>query len=220
MVNEHVLVVPRTAILPPVGKAFLGISDDDLENRMQAIQTHGFFMDRATAEEDELFKQIIPYFIFHSNDRLFVMERSANANEKRLASKVTLGIGGHVRQEDLVDQHNDLFSWGLREFCEEVSYSGLLHGELLGFINDDTNAVGRVHMGAVFLIHGDSDQIAIRSELASGVLMDFDSCIALNDRMESWSALVVKFLMQRRQEFGSLHMSAAGTSKLVTRVQI
>ncbi len=206
---EDVLVVPRSMILPPVGEAFLGISGEDSDLLYACIKQHSCFMDRASAENDERYKQIIPYFVFHIYNKLFVMQRSNNANEKRLAGKLTLGIGGHVRAED-IQQEGSLFDWGLREFSEEVAYAGSLRGELLGFINDDTNAVGRVHLGAVFLLHGDSQEIAIRSELVSGTLIEFPECLLKKEAMESWSSLVCDALAIRFTELGTLAPVSSG----------
>jgi len=219
VINENVLVVSRQEILPPIGKAFYGISAEALSPIMDAISKHGFFMDRATAEHDERFKQIIPYFIFHTDEKLFLMQRAASANETRLASKMTLGIGGHIRSEDTKSTPT-IFEWGLREFREEVCYAGILDGELLGFINDDTNAVGRVHMGVVFLVHGDSADISIRSELASGELMNFAQCCSCMSEMESWSSLVMEHLIQRRAKYGSIAGNRSSEICSITRVQI
>lgn len=219
MIKEKVLVVPRDRVLAPIGAAFFGISNQDLAVIETAISIEGFFMERALAEEDEHFKQIIPYFVYHYKNRLFLMQRSSSANEKRLASKLTLGIGGHIRSED-TQNTTSLFEWGLREFREEVEFTGLLQGELLGFINDDTNAVGRVHLGAVFLVHGDSANIAIRSELVAGNLMLFDECKEKLNQMESWSALVIKHLEHRFQEQGTLSGTLTEQCAGFTRAQI
>ncbi len=219
VLNEQVLVVPRQKILPPAGEAFYGVSAGALADIMSAIAAHGFFMDRSLAESDEQFKQIIPYFVFHKDEKLFLMQRAAAANEARLASKLTLGIGGHIRAEDLT-KSNAVFEWGLREFCEEVCYHGSLQAELLGFINDDTNAVGRVHLGVVYLVHGDSDDIAIRTELAAGELVEFSACQSQLERMESWSSLVMQRLSERRLQYGTLAFIPACGSAQLTRVQI
>jgi predicted NUDIX family phosphoesterase len=161
----------------------------------QLIRAHGTFGQRARMEEDETYKQIIPYFVFTHNDELFLMQRSGSANESRLSSKYTLGIGGHVRNEDL---EGTIAQWGKREFHEEVNYAGAVSITPLGILNDDSNAVGRVHLGVVYLLHGDTGDISIRSELQNGRMASLTDCTAVYDRMERWSQLVFDTLKQAR----------------------
>ena len=126
------------------------------------------------------------------NDRYFVMQRKASASEQRLASKLSLGIGGHMRQEDM--QGTTLFDWAQREFHEEVSYSGTLTITPLGILNDDTNDVGKVHLGIVLIAQGDNDAIMIKSEHKSGQLMTKQECQEQCLKMESWSQLIIEKL--------------------------
>lgn len=187
---EDILVVPRSALLEKE-LLFQGFTQELQAGNVTAVERlvrmHAQFEPRAQMEEDEQYKQIIPYFVFAHNKKLFLMQRSGSANESRLASKYTLGIGGHVRNEDL---QGTIVDWGMREFHEEVCYSGAISVRPLGILNDDSNAVGRVHLGVVYLLEGDCDDIAIKSELQSGRLASLEECAKLYDRMEGWSQLV------------------------------
>jgi predicted NUDIX family phosphoesterase len=130
------------------------------------------------------------------------MQRKSDASEARLSNKLTLGIGGHIRQEDMSysakaskdKQENPLFAWATREFHEEVEYAGNLTVKPLGIINDDSNDVGKVHIGFAFLLSGDSSTINIKSELKNGTLVSLSECIAQRECMESWSQFVVDAL--------------------------
>ena len=124
------------------------------------------------------------------------MQRRANASEKRLQNKYSLGIGGHIRQEDM--QKKSIFTWAQREFHEEVDYQGNFAIKPLGILNDDSNAVGKVHLGFVLLLYGDSDNISIKSELKSGKLVSLAACITSVNSMESWSELVLNHLKNNR----------------------
>ena len=138
-------------------------------------------------EQDATYKQIIPYMIFEYADSYFLMERKSTASETRLQSKLSLGIGGHIRQEDMAG--GTVFDWANREFHEEVSYKGNLEIEHLGVLNDDSNSVGQVHLGFILLLHGDSPDIAIRSEHKQGILVSCEQADSYIDRMESWSEI-------------------------------
>src|SRR5690606_7557172 len=104
---------------------------------------------RSLMEQDQRYKQIIPYLVFTHENKYFVMQRTSTTTEQRLKNKYSLGIGGHIRQEDM--NGNSIFEWAEREFHEEVSYHGNLEIIPLGVLNDDTNDVGKVHIGFVFL---------------------------------------------------------------------
>ena len=62
------------------------------------------------------YKQIIPYMIFEYADNYFLMERKSTASEQRLKSKLSLGIGGHIRQEDL--DGGTIFDWASENFMK------------------------------------------------------------------------------------------------------
>ena len=125
------------------------------------------------------------------------MQRRSDSSETRLQNKYTIGIGGHIRQEDI--KSNDIFDWANREFHEEVIYDEAMTIEPVGILNDDTNDVGKVHIGFVFLIHGHSNSIAIRSELKSGSMMDLETCMALKPRFETWSQIALQHLIDNNK---------------------
>lgn len=189
--DELILVVPRTDIFAHT-QAWHGLQEVDFAHYLQIIDNKKEFLPRSIMETDPSYKQIIPYLVYAHGDKYFLMQRKSDASESRLRNKLTLGIGGHIRQEDMND--TNLFSWALREFHEEVDYKGNLNVKPLGILNDDSNDVGKVHIGFVLLLEGDSPDISIKSELKSGVLVSLDECYAQRDMMESWSQFVVDFL--------------------------
>jgi predicted NUDIX family phosphoesterase len=128
------------------------------------------------------------------------MQRKKDASEQRLQSKYSLGIGGHMRYEDL-QEGPDLFSWAKREFEEEVAYEGTIEIAPLGVLNDDSNDVGKVHLGLVLMVIGDSDKIKVKSELASGTLMNLSECLDHVPKMETWSQMVLMTLLKEGIRF-------------------
>lgn len=191
--NEKILVVQRQHFFgtqPP----FLGFQPlTDFSSIQSIVTKHQEFHWRATMEENPTYKQIIPYLVFEHNNTYFLMRRKETASEQRLKNKYSLGIGGHIRQEDL--NSNNIIDWAQREFQEEVSYQGNLTTTPLGLINDDSDAVGQVHIGFVFLLRGDSPQIAIRAEHKEGRLVSLEDCKMMYDDLESWSKFVCDYLI-------------------------
>ena len=189
--DELILVVAREHLFAEID-AWHGLQEVDFDHYMHIINDKKEFLPRSIMETDQHYKQIIPYLIFTHNDKYFLMQRKSDASEARLRNKLTLGIGGHIRQEDMVD--DSLFSWALREFHEEVNYQGAVKVKPLGILNDDSNDVGKVHIGFIFLLEGDSSDISIKSELKSGALVSLADCYAQRESMESWSQFVIDFL--------------------------
>ncbi len=189
--TEEILVVKRSVLFPQT--AWQGIKTVDFATLLPLIARNQEFHPRFLMETDPTYKQVIPYLIFTHAGRYFLMQRHKQASEVRLQSKLSLGIGGHIRKEDMTNTSN-IFEWAAREFHEEVNYAGTLEIEPIGILNDDSNDVGKVHVGFVLLLHGDSDEISIRSELQSGELVSLTECLEKKDRMETWSQMVLDWL--------------------------
>ena len=193
---ENILVVPtNTLFFEGVWQGLRGVDELNLATYLHIIQNQCLFLSRPEMEENPAYKQIIPYLIFKYQDKYFLMQRASKASESRLRSKFSLGIGGHIRQEDM--QGSSIFEWARREFAEEVTYSGNLDVQMLGILNDDSNAVGQVHVGLVMLLTGDSAQISVNEELKSGELLTIAECALFEDQMENWSKVVFNYLKNK-----------------------
>lgn len=189
--KEDVLVVPRKFIFAKK-TSWHGISTEAFDSCIEATNEHKCFIPREIAETDPAYKQIIPYMVFQFEDKYFVMQRKKSAGEQRLASKYSVGIGGHIRKEDMTD--DSIYTWAKREFEEEVNYSGSLEIKNLGVLNDDTTEVGKVHLGLLLLLKGDNGNISIKDEHKSGKLMTLEECKAMFGSFETWSQFALETL--------------------------
>lgn len=190
--DENILVVKREILLQ---HTWHGLNTTNIPIAVATITHNQEFLPRSLMEQDPTYKQIIPYVIFRFEDRYFVMQRKSSASEQRLKNKFSLGIGGHVRQEDVIGK--EIIDWAEREFHEEINYSGSLDLEPIGFLNDDSNAVGEVHLGFVIIAHGNTENISIKSELKSGYLMTRKEIEQLYPQLESWSQIVFNYLKNK-----------------------
>ena len=189
--QESILVVQREDIC--TSALWTGYQKSDFSQELITIKNKAIFMPRDIAEESPKYKQIIPYLIFKYQDSYFLMQRKKSTTEQRLALKYTLGIGGHLREEDLAGV--TIFDWALREFYEEVNYTGSMTTTALGIINDDATDVGKVHIGFAFLLEGNSPDISIKSELKSGNLVSLhDLKTIYYDSLETWSQIAYQLL--------------------------
>ena len=103
--QETILVVKREHLFQ--NGAWNGLRVEDFSDYLTIITTQKEFLPRYEMEENPAYKQIIPYLVFMHEGKLFVMQRTSTASEVRLQNKYTIGIGGHIREEDM--QHADLF---------------------------------------------------------------------------------------------------------------
>ena len=96
---EHVLVVP-TLLFHEIGY-FQGFSSNP-EPYLKTLldPTYISYRRRDQVEEDPSFKQLIPYCIFRFKNVVFHYTRSKLQGEKRLHSKRSIGIGGHISSID------------------------------------------------------------------------------------------------------------------------
>ena len=189
VINDESILVIKSSEL----KLWQGLKTDSCDTLLNLINAKKEFHWRSIMETDENYKQVIPYLIFQFQDLFFVMQRKETASEQRLKNKLSIGIGGHIRKEDISSK--SLFDWARREFAEEINYDGKFETELIGALNDDSNSVGKVHLGIVFLLKGDSDKIKVRSELKSGYLVKKEDLETLVPKMETWSKIVSQYLI-------------------------
>lgn len=187
--DEQILVVPRERLLP---ESLHGFTTDGAAAYLHRVRVYATFRGRGEVEQDPSMKQIIPYLIVRHEGRLFLFQRSATGGEVRLHRKYSIGLGGHINLAD-VQEAADFVDAGLRrELDEELVIEGGWRARLVGVLNDDTNAVGRVHFGLVHVIEVDSPRIAVReSATLSGRLTVLADVRRLYDRMETWSQLIL-----------------------------
>ncbi len=189
--DERILVVRREILFAHAG-AWQGLNTSSFDELLPLIKAHQEFHPRSLMETDPTYKQIIPYLVFTHKNKYFLMQRRDQASEQRLKNKYSLGIGGHIREEDITS--TDIMGWAKREFHEEVHYEDTYTVKPLGILNDDSNPVGQVHIGFVLLIEGSTDTISIASELKSGHLYTLEECETFYPQMEAWSQVVFETL--------------------------
>lgn len=187
--DELIFVVPRDRLLvEPVH----GFERAALEGYLMRIRAHGVFKPRATVEQDVTFKQVIPYLIVRHRDRLFLFRRSGAGGEARLHGMFSIGVGGHINRADVVGAHDPVAVGLRRELEEELVIPGTWSARLVGVLNDDTDPAGLVHFGLVHVVDVDSPEVAIReSEVLTGGLTSWPEVLAVRDRMETWSQLIL-----------------------------
>lgn len=194
--GEQVLVVPR-ATFDQLG-AFQGISLD-AESYLTTFLSSGKaqFIDRELAEDSPEYKQLIAYAIFRCKGKILAYARTSKGGESRLHNKLSVGIGGHINPIDGIADSLDTYLAGVeREIREEVCINGASVQKLFAIINDDSNDVGRVHLGIVHLFEVENEDVRSNEDALSD--MKFYSLEELrgklHERLETWSSICVDAL--------------------------
>lgn len=195
--NERVLVIPRP-LFDSLG-AFEGLTTE-VDRYLPAFLNpeNNYFLARDDAEEDPGHKQIIPYALFHCNGRLLHYVRGGKSGEKRLADKGSLGIGGHINSEDAAQAslEKDTYLTGVdREMNEELLFNTAYRQRIVALINDDSNDVGKVHIGVVHLFDLDSEEVAANEAPITGLeFLSREDLELRRDKLETWSTICLDHL--------------------------
>ena len=197
--DENVLVISRE-LFDQLG-AFQGISLEPEKYLPSMLDPeNNYFLQRDLAEDDPGHKQIIPYAIFRHGDKFLHYVRGGGSGERRLASKGSIGIGGHINDVDYAASSldKDTYTNGVdREIDEELNISGDHTQEIHGLINDDSNEVGQVHLGVVHLFTLESNQVtAGEDNIVDLQFLSLEELEAKHDELETWSQICVQGLRQ------------------------
>ena len=197
--DENVLVV-RRSLFDELG-SFHGLNFE-LGKYLRALLSRGnnFFLPRAQAESDPTHKQIIPYALIAHGDTVLHYVRGKKAGEQRLVAKGSIGIGGHMNQED-----ESLFNYAIdeaayragveREVEEEIRIDSPFEDRIVALLNDDTTEVGRVHLGIVHVFRLAEPKVQKREAMITNLaFLHREELLALRDNLETWSQLCVDSL--------------------------
>ncbi len=156
------------------------------------------FVDRTAAEKDESYKQLIPYVILKHGSSIFTYVRGKTGSEKRLKALRSIGIGGHIEPVDdgLFVGGADIYKVGAdREVEEAVRVDCGYRDEIAGLINDDSNEVGRVHLGIVHIRDLDAPAVHKREkQITQAGFMEITELRARENELETWSRIALEIL--------------------------
>ncbi len=200
--QEQILVVQRK-VFDEVG-AFHGLNFD-VARYLDRLFAPGVprFLPRPQAEQDPTHKQLIPYVIMTCAGRYLTYVRGKRAGETRLVGNRSIGIGGHINP---ADEAMPLFRSDFREayraavereVSEEIDVETTHTDHVVALLNDDSNAVGRVHLGIVHCWVLDAPSVTRREQMITQMeFMTAADLRAVRDQMETWSQLCLDSLDQ------------------------
>ena len=197
--GEEILVISRQ-LFDELG-SFQGIKTD-VDGYLQAIldPANNFFMDRGKAEDDPSFKQIIPYALFHHDGKYLHYTRGKSGGESRLHAQGSVGVGGHINP---VDERADplgkaTYLAGVeREIDEELNITGGHQNRIVGLLNDDSNDVGKVHLGVVHIFDLESEDVTSAEDALANLAFQSSEDLTgkFHGALETWSRFCVDELI-------------------------
>lgn len=198
--DEQIIVVPRKVLFNDEKNAFNGflhknnIKGKDIFNALSEYEVKR----RGDMEEDSTFKQLISYCLLENEKgEILVYERLSGGGEERLHGQSSIGVGGHMNDVMGADFINEVLRVNAqRELEEEVGLAkeDSQNMEYLGFINDDNNEVGKVHMGIVFKITVSTTDVEAKETDTLRIKWVEKGSIKSYDDFETWSALILQDL--------------------------
>jgi predicted NUDIX family phosphoesterase len=154
------------------------------------------YRNRSEAEQDKRYKQLIPYVLIFHTGKILRYRRGRGGQETRLHGLYSVGIGGHISDED-----HGLFTSAMgyqeglrRELMEEVALDA---GKevAVAVINDDSTDVGAVHFGVVHVVEATDEAIAGgRSGIVGPEFVPVAQALADPAAYESWSRFCLEKL--------------------------
>ena len=191
------LVVPTAGIKPLLSGSFCSTH---IAKSLEYILANFSFRSRAVVEEDPSFKQIIPYVVVRHNSSFLLTRRTSRQTESRLHGKYSMGIGGHINDAERCANGQHIIHAGLeRELAEEIQLLGHRRSlDCVGLISDDSTAVGRVHLGLVYLLETDTPDYTVQEpELMTVEWATVELLRQRFPQMETWSQLVFEHVVER-----------------------
>lgn len=197
--EEQVLVVERK-VLEQVGM-FHGLTFN-VDRYLHKLFVPGVprFMPRSQAEVDPAYKQLIPYVLMTYDGKYLSYVRGRRAGETRLVGHRSIGIGGHINPSDDMPLFNANFYETYltaveREVEEEVSVETSHTDRVVALLNDESNEVGRVHLGIVHYWILDAPKVSKREQMITQMsFMTPAELQEVRDTLETWSGLCLSQL--------------------------
>lgn len=194
--DERVLVVPRSDLFGGED-CEQGFGRRRLGDYLERVQACGVFRPRAEVEEDPSLKQIIPYVMITHGPTIFLLRRRSAQSEARLHNLYSIGVGGHIAQTD-TDAGDPVREGLKRELEEEMDLRGEVALTPVGYLNDDSNSVGSVHFGLVFLARSETGEVDVaEKDMMEGRFVPLEEALALAPAMETWSKLLIEAVRER-----------------------
>ena len=195
---KEVLVVKRNILFDNF--YFQGFIKKEEYNFIPIILANYEYKERTDELEKNSDYQQIGSYIWIVNPvtkEVFAYKRASkkeNYKEDRLMSKWSCGVGGHIDKKD--SEGDPIKNVMMRELKEEVKMEKYPEPKIVGFINDDSDDVGKVHVGVVGIVETTEKVEKGDDEMEHGKfysISEIDKIIS-EGKAENWTSLSWPFV--------------------------
>jgi len=185
--KEEVLVIPSDMI------KFEGIINKN--QNINEILEFAFIDTRPECETNYDLKQLVCYGFICDKDQIYMVKRLNKQSEERLHNLYSIGIGGHANPMNQPIK-NALYLNMARELNEEMNVDFEdVSIDLFGYLNDNSNPVGKVHLGIVYRITVNNPNISIKeTDKMEGSFISACDLHKYYPNMETWSQILCQNL--------------------------
>ena len=197
---EKALIVEREILFKDKKfQGFLPAKDYDFNSII--LNNHKYHERGDALENNFALQQIIPYvWIVNSKEKKVFAYRRAkkkqNYNETRLMNKISCGVGGHIEKSK--DFGNPIENGMMRELREEVIMGEYNIPKVVGYLNDDSNSVGKVHFGIVAILETEGEVKKGGKEMTEGrfyAISELEEIFSDSEnKIESWTRISWPFI--------------------------
>jgi len=196
MATEERVLCFKRKLLEELG-VFQGLSLE-VEKYLPVVTSSSqlVYLNRSDAEQDKTHKQLIPYVLLIHDGKILRYRRGRGGQETRLHGLYSVGVGGHISEDDHGLFSNDRgYREGMRrELAEEVAIEEAKEAAV-GVINDDSTDVGCVHFGVVHIMHvGNESIVGRRSGIVGPEFIPIAEAVKDPSGYESWSRFCLENL--------------------------
>lgn len=206
MINP-VLCVTFSAVMEAIRMKHIPDDNQAYSLRINDIdQKHFHFLNRSIADSNlftdftiaKQLPQVLPYVMVICGDEVLTYSR-AKGQEDRLHGKLSCGFGGHVDISDIDPNNFNLTKGIMRELLEELRLddtSPFVFLECNMALIDQTNEVGKVHLGYVYTVELSSKDM-INPDLDEIHLPEWKTFDQLNEEFssyENWSQTLIRVM--------------------------
>lgn len=192
--DEVVMAVERSVLFKNV--AFQGFNEN-FQYFEERVLRNKKFMQRKDLEKNPNYKQPIAVSVIINQSTKKVFSHQRLKGDKRLQKQYSLGIMEHINPKD--NYSSPIDSCIIRALEEEVN----IHDPQIkkfGVVNDDTQKVSKCHIGFVYIVKTDLENINLKDPgLANGKFSTLEEIMKLNSngsKLESWSVYYLPALFK------------------------
>lgn len=174
---------------------FCPVDEFDFES---AILDNFEYQERGLMEVDDNYQQPIPYALVvnPTTEKVIVYQRGGKDSgtwDERIFWNRSLWVWWHIEREEK-DAINPMHATILKEIEEETGIKSIIDMKVLGYINDNSDVVGKYHLWVIYLIFTDETKVAVVDGEMEKVFFKTKNEIntimnSTNHRMESWSKI-------------------------------